>query len=133
MIQVAIKKGRLARLLSDYITDLELLPSHTKTEDFPNGKITIRTQHWYPDKINDPDHGLPLLVRFTYKDQVPYTQGYLGTRKLHFDLGYDNEIKQWTILPALSAGRIEVSLFENVVDQLKSLATIIKSVAEKGA
>ncbi|NBR96975.1 MAG: hypothetical protein EBT48_05165 [Verrucomicrobia bacterium] len=132
MIQIAIKKGRVARLLSEYIPDLELIPSHTKTEDFPNGKITIRTQRWHPERINDPNWGLPLLVRLTYKDTVSYIQGYDGTRKIHFDLAYDNETKEWTVLPALSQGRLEVDLFARVFEQLKTLASILKAITQKG-
>ena len=133
MINLAIKSGKLATLLAEHFPDLQIIPSKTLTEDFPDGKVTIRPQRWDIQNMDNPDHGMPLLVRLTYKDKAVKPHRYDYTRKVHFDLGYSPEDKEWTLLPCLGQGRIEIDLFENIVNQVKLVAIVIKSLAQKGS
>jgi hypothetical protein len=133
MIKLAIKSGRLAKILAEHLPDLQILPSKTLTENFPDGKITIRPERWDIQHMDSPDHGMPLLVRLTYKDKSVKPHHYEYTRKVHFDLGYSPEDKEWTLLPCLGQGRIEIDLFENIVNQIKLVAMVIKTVAQKGS
>jgi hypothetical protein len=133
MIQVAIKSGRLAKILVEHLPDLQILPSKTLTEDFPDGKITIRPERWDIQNMDNPDHGMPLSVRLTYKDKSVKPHHYEYTRKVHFDLAYCPTDKEWTLLPCLGQGRIQIDLFENIVNQIKLVAMVIKTVAQKGS
>jgi hypothetical protein len=132
MINLAIKSGRLAKILVEHLPDLQILPSKTLTEDFPDGKITIRPERWDIQNMDNPDHGMPLSVRLTYKDKSVKPHHYEYTRKVHFDLAYCPTDKEWTLLPCLGQGRIQIDLFENIVNQIKLVAMVIKTVAQKG-
>jgi hypothetical protein len=132
MINLAIKSGKLAKILVEHFPDLQILPSKTVTEDFPDGKITIRPERWDIQNMDNPDHGMPLSVRLTYKDKSVKPHHYEYTRKVHFDLAYCPTDKEWTLLPCLGQGRIQIDLFENIVNQIKLVAIVIKSVAQKG-
>ena len=135
MIQVAIKSGKLAKILAEHIPDIQVIPSKTVTEDFPNGKITIRPERWHMDNIANPDGCFPLKVRLTYKDVIVKkcsVDPYDYTLKVHYDLGYNPERKEWQLLPCLGQGWVSLDLFDKIAHQIKVLASIIKLETEKG-
>jgi hypothetical protein len=122
LLPIAVKSGALAKLLNNHIVLDQVISSNTKTEDFPNGKVTIRPEGWKDEYKN---------VRLTYKCIKTY-QDQSGTwdviHKLHTDIRYQD--KEWSVTPATASGRVDLQTHSNYLSTVQYLCEVIRSIGD---
>lgn len=129
-LPIAIKSGSLARLLQGYLPNLQVIPSKTRTGEFPDNTVVIRPDRWEPQGMNDPDTYRAITLRFTLRNAVASTQTQHGyERKVHLDLAWvDGE---WALMPALASGFMPLDIYKQFQSTVDYLISIIRNVAEQ--
>jgi len=128
---VAIKNGSLARALQEHIPNLQVIPSKTRTGEFPDNTVVIRPHLWAPTGMNDPDIHKAINLRFTLRNvNKPKTpDDYEYDRKVHLDLIWYKD--GWHLMPALASGSMPLDIYKQFQTTVDYLIAIITNVAEQ--
>lgn len=131
-LPIAIKSGALAKVLHPHIPNLQLIPSKTRTGEFPSDTVVIRPQRWEPQIMNDPECYRAITLRFTLRNAVASTQTTYGyERKIHLDLAWLGDEQTWSVMPALSSGFMPINIYKQFQSTVDYLISIIRNVAEQ--
>jgi len=122
LLPIAVKSGALAKLFNNHIIIDQVLPSKTTTDEFPDGKVTIRPEGWKDEYKK---------VRLTYKCTKTYqdqSSTWDAIHKLHTDIRYqDNE---WRVMPAVARGSIDLETHGNYLSTIQYLCEVIRSIGD---
>jgi len=122
LLPIAVKSGALAKLLNRHIIVDEVISSSTRTGDFPDNKITVRSEGWKDEYKS---------VRLTYKYTActQYQGGSFDSiGKLHTDIRYrENE---WRITPALASGSLDLETHGNYLSTIQYLCEVIQNIGD---
>lgn len=129
-LPIAIKSGALARLLQGYLPNLQVIPSKTRTGEFPDNTVVIRPQSWEPQGMDNPDTRWAINLRFTLRNVSPDTATCASyERKVHMDLAWVHG--EWALMPVLASGFMPLDIYKQFQSTVDYLISIIRNVAEQ--
>lgn len=129
-LPVAIKNGALARMLQAHLPNLQVIPSKTRTGEFPEDTVVIRPQRWEPQGMNDPEFYRAITLRFTLRNVSPDTVTCASyERKVHMDLAWVEN--GWALMPALASGFMPLEIYNKFQATVTQLISVIRNVAEQ--
>lgn len=130
---IAIKNGSLARVLQGHIPNLQVIPSKTRTGEFPDNTVVIRPHLWAPAAMDDPDIYKAINLRFTlrnvHKKKPNDPNDYEYDRKVHLDLIWYQD--GWHLMPALASGSMPLDVYKQFQATVDYLIAIVTNVAEQ--
>lgn len=132
-LPVAIKNGALARMLQAHLPNLQVIPSKTRTGEFPQDTVVIRPQRWEPQTMNDPDCYRAITLRFSLRNsfQSKCANAWVHERKIHMDLAWVGDEQTWSVMPALSSGFMPLEIYNKFQATVTQLISVISGVAEQ--